>query len=319
MIQVEHLTKYYGPIAAVRDISFQVGKGEIIGFLGPNGAGKSTTMRVLTGFTPASGGTASIDGFNVETAPIEVKRRVGYLPERVPLYDEMVVRSFLLYVARVKGIPRRSLRSEVDRVADACGLGDMRRRIIGNLSKGFRQRVGLAQALIGNPAVLILDEPTVGLDPRQIIEIRQLIKDLGSEHTIIISTHILPEVTMLCERVIIINQGRLVAEDSMANLTRGGASSAFLLEIDAPESEALAALRGARDVRRAWRTGPGEFIAEMADSDAGPELARHVVSKGLRLRRLQPRSRSLEDVFMEAVSVEVPGAVESGGEDAGDA
>jgi len=313
MIDVQHLTKYYGPIAAVRDISFQVSKGEIIGLLGPNGAGKSTTMRVLTGFTPATSGMASIDGFEVHQDPIEVKRRVGYLPERVPLYDEMVVRSFLRYVARVKGIGGGALRREVDRVVEACGLGDMSRRIIGNLSRGYRQRVGLAQALMGNPAVLVLDEPTVGLDPRQIVEIRQLIKDLGAEHTILISTHILPEVTMLCERVVIINQGRLVAEDSMARLTEGKASSAFLLEIDAPEREALAALQGAREVRKAWCSGPGEYVAETDGSEAGPALAQHVVSKGLRLKRLQPRSRSLEDVFMEAVSAEVLDA-ESGEE-----
>ncbi len=221
MIDVDGLTKYYGPIAAIDDVRFHVGKGEIMGFLGPNGAGKSTTMRVLTGFAPASRGTARVDGFEVHEDPIEVKRRVGYLPENVPLYEEMVVRAFLSYVAEVKGIGRSKRRAEVDRVMAHCGLTAMANRIIGHLSKGYRQRVGLAQALVGNPPVLVLDEPTVGLDPRQIIEIRHMIRDLGREHTVLLSTHILPEVSMVCDRVIIINQGRIAAEDTMENLTRG--------------------------------------------------------------------------------------------------
>ncbi len=222
MIDVDGLTKYYGSIAAIDGVSFHVGKGEIMGFLGPNGAGKSTTMRVLTGFAPASKGSAKVDGYEVHEQPIEVKRRVGYLPENVPLYEEMVVRAFLSYVAEVKGIGRSKRRAEVDRVMEHCGLTAMGNRIIGHLSKGYRQRVGLAQALVGNPPVLVLDEPTVGLDPRQIIEIRNMIRELGREHTVLLSTHILPEVSMVCDRVIIINQGRIAAEDTMENLTRAG-------------------------------------------------------------------------------------------------
>lgn len=219
MIEVSKLSKCYGAITALHDVSFAVGEREIVGFLGPNGAGKSTAMRILTGFSPASSGTATVAGYEVHANPIEVKRRVGYLPERVPLYEEMVVAGFLGYVAEVKGVARAARRGEVERVMERCGLTDMSKRLIGNLSKGYRQRVGLAQALIGSPPVLILDEPTVGLDPRQIVDIRQMIKELGADHTILLSTHILPEVAMVCERVIIINQGRIVTQDRMDRLT----------------------------------------------------------------------------------------------------
>lgn len=221
MITVSGLTKCFGKLVALDNISFEVGKGEIVGFLGPNGAGKSTTMRILTGFSPATKGSAAIDGFEVHESPLEVKKRVGYLPERVPLYDEMVVESFLKYVAEIKGVPRNALKTEAGRVMERCGLTGMSKRLIGHLSKGYRQRVGLAQALVGSPPVLILDEPTVGLDPRQIVEIRNMIKDLGAEHTVLLSTHILPEVAMVCQRVIIIHQGRIVVADSMKNLTKG--------------------------------------------------------------------------------------------------
>lgn len=225
MIEVDGLTKHYGSIPAVQDISFRVGKGEIIGFLGPNGAGKSTTMRILTGYFPATRGTARIAGFDVHTDPLEVKRRVGYMPERVPLYEEMTVGGFLRYVAEVKGIGRHDRAKTASDAAARCGLSEMQNRLIANLSKGYRQRVGLAQALVGDPDVLILDEPTSGLDPKQIIEIRNLIKELGKAHTVLLSTHILPEVTMICERVIIINRGRVVAEDTMENLTHSGGRS----------------------------------------------------------------------------------------------
>ena len=221
MIEVHGLSKNFGAVAALRDVSFEVDRGEIVGFLGPNGAGKSTAMRILTGFCPASKGTAKVAGFEVHEAPIEVKRRVGYLPERVPLYEEMVVESYLRYVAEIKGVTRAERKREAGRVMDRCGLEQMSKRLIGHLSKGYRQRVGLAQALIASPPVLILDEPTVGLDPRQIVEIRRMIKELQREHTVLLSTHILPEVAMVCERVIIVNQGRIAAADSMENLTGG--------------------------------------------------------------------------------------------------
>lgn len=222
MIEVEGLTKYYGSLAAIEDVSFTVGEREVVGFLGPNGAGKSTTMRVLTGFSPASRGTARVCGHEVHDNPVEVKRRVGYLPENVPLYEEMVLRSFLCYVAEIKGIARSARRAEADRVMERCGVSHMAGRIIGNLSKGYRQRVGLAQALVGSPPVLVLDEPTVGLDPRQIVDIRNMIRELGREHTVLLSTHILPEVTMVCDRVVIINRGRIAMQDTLSNLTGAG-------------------------------------------------------------------------------------------------
>lgn len=225
MIEVANISKYFGALPAIKDISFRVGRGEIMGFLGPNGAGKSTAMRVITGFFPATRGEVRVDGFEVHTHPLEAKKRIGYLPEHVPLYEEMTVESFLRYVAEVKGIPRASRREEVGRVTDRCGLADVRRRLLRNLSKGYRQRTGLAQALVGSPPVLVLDEPTVGLDPRQIIEIRSMIRELGREHTVLLSTHILPEVTMVCDRVAIIHHGRIVAEDSMERLTGAGSRS----------------------------------------------------------------------------------------------
>ena len=222
MIEAKGLTKYFGAVAALRDASFHAGRNEIVGFLGPNGAGKSTAMRILTGFFPASRGEARIDGIEVHERPLEVKRRIGYMPENVPLYDDMIVRAFLQYAGTVKGLSRRACREEVDRVMERCGLGHMARRLLRNLSKGYRQRVGLAQALLGSPPVLILDEPTVGLDPAQIVEIRGLIKALGAEHTVLLSTHILPEVSMVCDRVIIISGGRIVAQESMDRFTASG-------------------------------------------------------------------------------------------------
>jgi ABC-2 type transport system ATP-binding protein len=238
MIEVEGLTKYYGAIPALTDVSFSVAAGEIIGFLGPNGAGKSTAMRILTGFAPATRGRAVVAGHEVHEEPLEVKRRVGYLPERVPLYEEMVVSGFLRYVAEVKGVGRATRADEVGRVIEKCGLTGIEKRLIRNLSKGYRQRVGLAQALIGSPPVLILDEPTVGLDPRQIIEIRQMIKELGREHTILLSTHILPEVSMVCERVIIINQGRIAAQERLDQLTGGRTLEDLFMETIAGDAAA---------------------------------------------------------------------------------
>ncbi len=218
MIEVKGLTKHFGPIEAVHDISFSVQQGEIVGFLGPNGAGKTTTMRILTGFIPATRGTAVLAGFDVHEKPLEVRRLVGYLPENVPLYPEMLVKSYLRYVAELKGLSRASGKDEVGRVMERCGVEPIAGRTIRHISKGYRQRVGLAQALIGNPPVLILDEPTVGLDPKQIISIRQTIKELADDHTVLLSTHILPEVAMICGRVIILNEGRIVAEEKMSDL-----------------------------------------------------------------------------------------------------
>jgi ABC-2 type transport system ATP-binding protein len=220
MIEVRDLTKRYGDLVAVDRVSFTAQKGEILGFLGPNGAGKTTTMRVITGFLPATSGTVKVAGFDIFEDSYEVRKRIGYLPENPPLYIDMTVVSYLEFVGRIKGIPRARLDAAAQRVIKTCGLTDVRRRVIGHLSKGFRQRVGLAQALIHDPAVLVLDEPTIGLDPRQIIEIRTLIRELAGERTVILSTHILPEVAQLCEKVVIINDGRIAVEDRIENLIR---------------------------------------------------------------------------------------------------
>jgi len=220
MIEVERLTKYYGEVRGIEDISFKVGKGEIVGFLGPNGSGKTTTMRILTCYMPATSGKARLAGFDVETQSMEVRRRIGYLPEHPPLYNEMRVASYLGFCGRLKGLARDKVRERIEEVVATCGLESEKNRIIGQLSKGFRQRVGLAQALIHNPEILILDEPTIGLDPKQNADIRGLIKSLAGERTIILSTHILPEVTLTCERVIIIHQGRIVADSRLESLTR---------------------------------------------------------------------------------------------------
>jgi ABC-2 type transport system ATP-binding protein len=222
MIEVANLSKRYGDIAAIRDVSFTAADGEILGFLGPNGAGKTTTMRIITGFMPATSGTVRVDGFDVFEQSTEVRRRIGYLPENPPLYNDMSVSAYLRFVAKLKGLTRGAdIAAALERVLETCGLTAVRERLLGHLSKGFRQRVGLAQALIHDPPVLVLDEPTIGLDPRQIIEIRGLIKTLGGKRTIVLSTHILPEVSQVCDKVVIINDGRIVVEDQLANLTRG--------------------------------------------------------------------------------------------------
>jgi ABC-2 type transport system ATP-binding protein len=219
MIEVSNLTKRYHDLVAVDNLSFQVAKGEVLGFLGPNGAGKTTTMRILTGALPATAGKVEVAGYNVFEQPLQVKRRVGYLPEVPPLYEELDPVAYLLFVGRLKGLRRKALRAEVERVIQVCGLGEVRKRLVANLSKGFRQRVGLAQALLGSPEVLILDEPTIGLDPNQIAEIRSLIRKLAEDHTLILSTHILPEVVQVCSRVVIIHRGRIAANDTLDKLT----------------------------------------------------------------------------------------------------
>jgi gliding motility-associated transport system ATP-binding protein len=220
MIEVASLTKRYGELAAIRDVSFTAASGQILGFLGPNGAGKTTTMRVITGFLPATSGTVRVDGFDVFEQSAEVRRRIGYLPENPPLYNDMTVPSYLRFVAKLKGLRRGDVTVALERVLDICGLRQVQDRLLGHLSKGYRQRVGLAQALIHDPPVLVLDEPTLGLDPRQIIEIRSLIRTLGGQRTVVLSTHILPEVSQVCDKVVIINDGHIVIEDQLVNLTR---------------------------------------------------------------------------------------------------
>ena len=242
MIEVQNLTKYYADFCAVNDLSFNVPEGSILGFLGPNGAGKTTTMRILTGFMPASGGKAILGGYDVFTDPMEVKKRIGYMPELPPLYPDMRVDSYLNFVAKIKGVDRARRKERVENSINRCFLEEKRKSLIRSLSKGYRQRVGLAQALVHDPSILILDEPTIGLDPRQIIEIRNLIKNLGRNRTVILSTHILPEVTMTCDRVLIIHRGKKVAEDTLENLTKSmNIEEAFLKLVAESEGEETAA------------------------------------------------------------------------------
>jgi gliding motility-associated transport system ATP-binding protein len=241
MIEVQQLTKRYGDLTAINNISFSVASGQILGFLGPNGSGKTTTMRIITGFMPASSGTVKVAGFDIFDDSFEARKRIGYLPENPPLYNEMTVASYLRFVAKIKGMRKADIADALDRVLSRCGLSSVIDRVTGHLSKGFRQRVGLAQAIIHNPQVLVLDEPTVGLDPQQIIEIRSLIKELAGAHTVVLSTHILPEVAQVCEKVVIISSGRVVMEDAMTNLTQGKSlEDVFLQAIsqDEPERDA---------------------------------------------------------------------------------
>jgi len=312
MIEVAGLTKMYGHRAAVDGISFSVSKGEIAGFLGPNGAGKTTTMRVLTGYVTPTSGTARVAGFDVQDAPIEAKRRIGYLPEHPPLYREMIVRPFLRFVASVRGVPRKEMNGRVDRAIERCGLGAVAGRLIGNLSKGFQQRVGLAQAILHEPDVLILDEPTVGLDPSQIREIRQLIKSFAGEHTVILSTHILAEVTMTCNRVLIINEGRIAADETMETMAaRGGSTRRITLRLaraaDATEGQ-IRAIPGVLDVRREDGQD-GSFVVETEGArDVREQIAERAVAQGWGLLELRPVTRSLEDIFIGIIKGGTEGA-----------
>jgi ABC-2 type transport system ATP-binding protein len=313
MIKVEGLTKRYGYTTAVKNISFEVEKGEIVGFLGPNGAGKTTTMRILTGFLPPTEGAASIGGLDVQEQPIEVKRRIGYLPETPPLYPEMTVRDYLEFVGRLKGIAGSELAARVDSVIDRCSIGGVRGKLNSQLSKGYKQRVGLAQALIHNPDVLILDEPTAGLDPKQIIEVRELIGELSGEHTIILSTHILSEVSTTCGRVIIINNGKLEANDTPENLTsRLQGHDSVWVEVDGPADEVEAKIRGIQGVEKVSRaTGQAGRAAWQVEIGKDPavrtELARAVIESGWGLHEIRSIGLSLEDIFLKLTS-EDPGA-----------
>jgi ABC-2 type transport system ATP-binding protein len=294
-------------------VSFRVESGEILGFLGPNGAGKTTTMRILTGYMPASEGRATVAGYDVFTHPLEAKRRTGYLPETPPLYPDMTVREYLDFVARIKGVPSAERKSRVDTVMKRTHVDDMAARHCGKLSKGYRQRVGLAQTIIHNPEVLILDEPTAGLDPKQIIETRELIRSLAGDHTIILSTHILPEVSQTCQRVVIINNGRVVAVDTPENLTsRLSGAGTLYVQVDAAGADvgtALATVPGvSRVVPADQRPGSGAFEVESERGrDVRRELSRAIVSRGWGLLELRPMRLSLEEVFLQVTTEEIPG------------
>jgi ABC-2 type transport system ATP-binding protein len=314
VIEVQHLTKRYGPVTAVDDVSFTVERGEILGFLGPNGAGKTTTMRVLTGYMPPSEGKAVVAGYDVFDQPIEAKRRTGYLPETPPLYPDMTVREYLMFVSRIKGVPRTERKTRVDEMMRKTRIADMANRHCGKLSKGYRQRVGLAQALLHNPEVLILDEPTAGLDPKQIIETRQLIKGLAGDHTIILSTHILPEVSQTCQRVVIINKGKVVAVDTPDNLTsRLRGSETMYLQVDAQGADAAAVLERVPGVNRvAVSDTKLQIVGYEIDSDKGRdvrrELASAVVGHGWGLLEMRPMRMSLEEIFLSVTTEDVAAA-----------
>lgn len=306
MIEVQNVSKSYGPVHAVRDISFSVKKGEILGFLGPNGAGKTTTMRILACFMPATAGTARVAGFDVFNEAMEVKKRIGYLPENPPLYMEQTVDDFLRFVAGIKGVPSQDVKSKIDRALSLTSTVDVRHRIIGKLSKGFRQRIGLAQALIHEPEILILDEPTVGLDPAQIIEVRELIKGLAGDHTIILSTHILPEVEQTCDRVVIINKGQVVAEDTTTGLTQKlqGAASTVKLEAEGEPEAVKAVLRSVEGVANVTHTAGAYMIESNADHDIRSELAKTIVKNDFKLFGLQRVGMNLEEIFLQLVKSE---------------
>lgn len=306
MIQVSHLTKMYGHRTAVNDLSFEIKKGEIVGFLGPNGAGKSTTMKILTGFMPASSGKAIIGGFDVFEKPLEVKKNVGFLPETPPVYPEMQVEDYLDFSARLHRVPRDQAKKSVDLVLQKTALGDVRKRLIGNLSKGYRQRVGLAQALVHNPQVLILDEPTVGLDPKQIIEIRDLIKGLAGDHTVILSSHILPEVTATCQRIIVINKGSIVAEDTIEHLTsRMNKGLVYHLNVKKPSDQGVKALKSISGVTDVTPSGNSFTIhIDSKSSEIRDKIVETAVQQGMGVLEFSAERVSLEDVFLQLTTVE---------------
>jgi ABC-2 type transport system ATP-binding protein len=312
VIEVQNLTKRYGRVTAVDDISFRVERGEILGFLGPNGAGKTTTMRVLTGFMPATEGKAIVAGFDVFEQPLEAKRRTGYLPESPPLYPDMTVREYLEFVSRIKGVPRGDRLPRINQVMERTRIADMGDRHCGKLSKGYRQRVGLAQAILHNPDVLILDEPTAGLDPKQIIETRELIKELAGDHTIILSTHILPEVSQTCQRVVIINRGRVVAVDTPDNLTaRLKGSETMYVQVEGDSAVVLSTLERLPGVTRVTVADRRDGVAGYeVDSDRGHdvrrELARAIVGHDWGLLELRPMRMSLEEIFLHLTTEEQP-------------
>lgn len=310
MITVENLTKRYPNKTAIDGVSFNVEKGEILGFLGPNGAGKTTTMRIITGYMPATNGTVRVDNFDVFESPLDVRRRIGYLPENPPLYPDMEIAGYLRFVAKIKGVPKSSLDDEVARVMEKVNIADVKDRIIAKLSKGYKQRVGIAQALLNDPPVLILDEPTIGLDPKQIHEVRGLIKELAGSHTVVLSTHILPEVEQTCHRVIIIERGKIIAVDTPQNLRfQLKGVERVSMEIAGPAAEIVSKLKampGVLDVRAVDETdGRCRFQIEgELKRDIRSDLARAVVESGWGLLELQSETMSLEDIFLKLTTAE---------------
>ncbi len=311
MVQVINLTKRYGQHIAVDNVSFTVDKGEILGFLGPNGAGKTTTMNIITGYLSATEGSVKVDGFDILEEPEEVKKRIGYMPEFPPLYMDMTVQEYLNFVSDIKKIDRKTRARNLDRIMDMIKIGDVRKRLIKNLSKGYKQRVGLAQALIGAPQVLILDEPTVGLDPKQIIEIRNLIKELRKEHTIILSSHILPEVSAVCERVLIINKGKIVASDTPENLSRRlGDTGRLSIRVAGPEKQVLKLIGGLAGVKSVESTGAREpgTVDILVEAEKDIDVRRPVFYALSRaeypILHMKPIDLTLEEIFLQVTTQE---------------
>jgi len=317
MIEVQKLTKHYGPVTAIRDVSFSVAPGEIVGFLGPNGAGKTTAMRILACFMPATSGVARVAGYDVFRQSMEVRRRIGYLPENVPLYTDMRVAPYLDFVAEVKGVGRAERRRRVAEVMERCLITEVQGRLIGTLSKGYRQRVGLAQAIVSDPEVLILDEPTIGLDPKQITEIRSLIKSLAGRHTVILSTHILPEVSMVCGGVVIINKGSIVAQGPIDTLVQQFFPTARLeVEIVGPPAAVRHGIRGIPGVvsveELTVTNGAGRYVVESSrERDVRGEIFQVAAQQQWKLLELRRVGTSLEEVFIRVVAGEQ--AAEEGG------
>jgi gliding motility-associated transport system ATP-binding protein len=311
LIQVENVTKKYGQRVAVDHLDFLVNKGEILGFLGPNGAGKSTTMNIITGYLSATEGSVKLDGHDILEEPQEVKRQIGYMPEQPPLYPDMTVRDYLTFVADIKGVPRSRRKENIDKAMERTMITDMRGRLIKNLSKGYKQRVGLSQSLIGTPPVLILDEPTIGLDPQQIIETRNLIRELGKEHTIILSSHILPEVQAVCTRVLIINKGKIVASDTPENLSRGlVGDNRLTLRLAAPERDALALLRRLDNVITVVSLGSREpetvdvVVEAKREADVRRPVFNAMAKAGYPILLMKTMDLTLEDIFLNLITEE---------------
>lgn len=306
MIHVHNLTKHYGNLIAIENISFELNKGDVLGFLGPNGAGKTTTMRIITGYMPPTKGTVRIEDVDIFDHPLEAKKHIGYLPENPPLYVDMTVVDYLDFVADIKKVSLSKKTSRIFYVMDRCGITDVSKRIIGHLSKGYKQRVGIAQALINDPSVLVLDEPTNGLDPVQIIEIRELIKSLSGERTVILSTHILPEVTMICSRVIIINEGVIVLEESLEALSRTLRGSENLyLKLRHEGDGVKGRIESAPNITKVTSTGPGEFvIVPTVGTDVREGLAKMAVKYNWGLLELRPLTHTLEEIFLQVISSE---------------
>ena len=306
MIEVSHLTKRYGPNTALQDVSFAVEGSGVVGFLGPNGAGKSTTMNIVTGYLSATSGTVVVEGHDVLEDADEAKSSIGYLPELPPLYMDMTVDEYLRFCCDIKGVARKYVTKHLNDICELTGLGEVRKRLIKNLSKGYKQRVGLAQALVGNPEVVILDEPTVGLDPKQIIEIRRLIRDLGEDHTVVLSSHILPEVADVCERLVIINNGQIVAQDTLENLTHGiGETYRMTLRVKGPEKEVRQIIRDIDGTRYCECIGTKEpdtfdFLVESdRKTDIRPALFTRMAKQDMPIMMMKPMDMTLEDIFLQ--------------------